>query len=134
VIGSASPSNHEYLRGLGVEPVPYGRRLVDDVLALAPGGVDAVIDLVGGAALDAVPALLKEGGQLVGVTDALRLKELGGRYLFVHPDAAQLTDLGLLAARVTSQSTSRRSSPSTTLWPHSTRSSPATPAGRWSSK
>jgi NADPH:quinone reductase-like Zn-dependent oxidoreductase len=99
VIGSASSGNHDYLRGLGVEPVSYGRRLVEEVLALAPGGVDAVVDLVGGAALDAVPALLKEGGQLVGVTDALRLKELGGRYLFAHPDAAQLTDLGLLAAK-----------------------------------
>jgi NADPH:quinone reductase-like Zn-dependent oxidoreductase len=99
VIGSASPGNHDYLRGLGVEPVQYGRRLVEEVLALAPDGVDAVIDLVGGAALDAVPALLKTGGQLVGVTDARRLKELGGRYLFVHPDAAQLSELALLAGK-----------------------------------
>jgi NADPH:quinone reductase-like Zn-dependent oxidoreductase len=99
VIGAASPGNHAYLRGLGVEPVSYGRRLVEEVLALAPEGVDAVIDLVGGAALDAVPALLKTGGQLVGVTDARRLKELGGRYLFVHPDASQLTELGLLAGK-----------------------------------
>jgi NADPH:quinone reductase-like Zn-dependent oxidoreductase len=99
VIGAASPANHDYLRGLGAEPVAYGRRLVDEVLALAPEGVDAVIDLFGGAGLDAVPALLKAGGHLVGTADALRLKELGGRYLFVHPDAAQLTDLALLAAK-----------------------------------
>src|SRR2546423_1505430 len=99
VIGAASPANHDYLRGLGAEPVAYGRRLVDEVLALAPEGVDAVIDLFGGAGLDAVPALLKPGGQLVGTADALPLKELGGRYVFVQPDAAQLTDLGQLAAK-----------------------------------
>src|SRR5260370_25699970 len=47
VIGAASPPNHDYLPGLGPEPVSYGRRLSHAVLALAPGGGHAVINLFG---------------------------------------------------------------------------------------
>ena len=37
VIGTASESNHDYLRSLGVQPVAYGDGLADRVRALAPG-------------------------------------------------------------------------------------------------
>lgn len=47
VIGTASEANHEFLRQLGVVPTAYGAGLVDRVRALAPGGVDAAIDLQG---------------------------------------------------------------------------------------
>jgi NADPH:quinone reductase-like Zn-dependent oxidoreductase len=47
VIGTASESNHAYLRSLGVQPVAYGDGLADRVRALAPGGVDAVLDTAG---------------------------------------------------------------------------------------
>jgi NADPH:quinone reductase-like Zn-dependent oxidoreductase len=99
VIGTASPGNHDYLRSLGAEPVEYGQRMPALVGALAPDGVDAVVDLVGGAALDASPRLLRSGGRLVGVTDARRVRELGGRYVFVRPDRAQLNELGELAVQ-----------------------------------
>jgi NADPH:quinone reductase-like Zn-dependent oxidoreductase len=62
VVGTASPRNHDYLRSLGGEPVVYGHRMVESVRALAPDGIDAVVDLVGGAALDATPELLKVDG------------------------------------------------------------------------
>jgi NADPH:quinone reductase-like Zn-dependent oxidoreductase len=51
VIGTASDSNHDYLRSLGVQPVPYGDGLADRVRALAPQGVDAVLDTAGRGAL-----------------------------------------------------------------------------------
>jgi len=51
VIGTASESNHDYLRSLGVAPVAYGDGLADRVRALAPGGVDAVLDTAGRGAL-----------------------------------------------------------------------------------
>jgi len=51
VIGTASGSNHDYLRSLGVAPVAYGDGLADRVRALAPGGVDAVLDTAGRGAL-----------------------------------------------------------------------------------
>lgn len=44
VIGTASEDNHDYLRSIGVEPVVYGSGLVDRVRAIAPRGVDAVLD------------------------------------------------------------------------------------------
>ncbi|GAB7184604.1 NADP-dependent oxidoreductase [Kitasatospora sp. Ki12] len=96
VIGTASDRNHDYLRGLGAEPVAYGEGLADRVRALAPEGVDAVLDLVGGEALQISPALLAEGGRLASVADGAVLA-LGGRYVFVRPDAADLAALTDLA-------------------------------------
>lgn len=48
VIGTASEKNHDYLRELGAEPVAYGDGLAERVRELAPGGVSAVADFVGG--------------------------------------------------------------------------------------
>lgn len=47
VIGIASESNHDWLRSVGVTPVAYGEGLADRIRAVAPGGVDAFIDLFG---------------------------------------------------------------------------------------
>jgi len=47
VIGTASERNFEYLRSLGAEPVSYGDGLLERVRAVAPHGVDAVLDASG---------------------------------------------------------------------------------------
>jgi len=47
VIGTAGESNHEYLRSLGATPVTYGDGLAERVRAVAPDGVDAVLDASG---------------------------------------------------------------------------------------
>ncbi|WP_166354576.1 NADP-dependent oxidoreductase [Phytoactinopolyspora limicola] len=60
VIGTARPENHDYLRELGAEPVDYRSGLVDQVRALAPGGVDVVLDGAGREALDATVELAKD--------------------------------------------------------------------------
>lgn len=52
VIGTASERNHEFLRSLGAEPVTYGDGLADRVRALAPEGVDAAVDFVGGGVVE----------------------------------------------------------------------------------
>ncbi|WP_329319781.1 NADP-dependent oxidoreductase [Streptomyces sp. NBC_01262] len=98
VIGTASERNHGYLRSLGAEPVTYGEGLADRVRALAPDGVDAVLDLVGGDALTVSPDLLATGGRLVSIADGAVLG-LGGRYFWVRPDAADLAALSELAER-----------------------------------
>ncbi|MBT2529025.1 NADP-dependent oxidoreductase [Streptomyces sp. ISL-99] len=98
VIGTASERNHAYLRSLGATPVAYGEGLADRVKALAPEGVDAVLDLVGGEALQLSPALLAPGGRLASIADGSVLG-LGGSYLFVRPDAADLAALTELAER-----------------------------------
>jgi NADPH:quinone reductase len=47
VIGIASESNEDWLRSHGVTPVLYGDGLKERILALAPNGPDAFIDLFG---------------------------------------------------------------------------------------
>lgn len=44
VIGTAGERNHGLLRELGVEPVTYGAGLADRLRALAPEGIDIVLD------------------------------------------------------------------------------------------
>lgn len=47
VLGIASEADAEWLRSLGVTPVPRGPGVADRVRALAPGGVDALVDAYG---------------------------------------------------------------------------------------
>lgn len=47
VIGTASEVNHDMLRSLGAVPVTYGAGLAERVRAIAPDGVDAVLDASG---------------------------------------------------------------------------------------
>jgi NADPH:quinone reductase-like Zn-dependent oxidoreductase len=98
VIGTAGPANHEHLRSLGAEPVAHGDGLVERVRDLVPEGVGVIIDLVGGDALEATLDLGNHEARLVSVTNPDRVKELGGRYLFVRPNAEQLAELGRFAA------------------------------------
>lgn len=93
VIGTASERNHDFLRSLGAEPVTYGDGLADRVRALAPDGVDVVLDYVGGDALDSVPQVLRDGGTVASITDARARDELGGHYVWVRPDTADLAEL-----------------------------------------
>ncbi len=93
VVGTASEANHGYLRGLGAEPVAYGEGLVERVRSVAPEGVTAVVDLIGGDALDVSPQLLAEDGRLASVLDPARVQELGGTYWFVRPDPGELATL-----------------------------------------
>lgn len=93
VVGTASPQNHDYLRELGAEPLAYGDGLVEAARALVPEGFDAIIDLVGGDALDTVSELLREGGTVVSITDARARDDFSGQYVWVRPDAADLAEL-----------------------------------------
>ncbi|KQR75081.1 oxidoreductase [Arthrobacter sp. Leaf337] len=86
VIGTASEPNHEYLRGLGAEPVTYGEGLVDRVRSL--GGVTAVMDTVGGQETTAAIVELLGGhgtavttvpGKASNAAGIARLRLLDGR-------------------------------------------------------
>ncbi|MDQ4006726.1 MAG: NADP-dependent oxidoreductase [Actinomycetota bacterium] len=98
VIGTASSGKHDFVRSLDAEPVEYGEGLADRVRDLAPDGVDVALDLVGGEALDATREVLSPGGRVASVIDPGAVAELGGRYVFVRPDAQMLARLvGYLA-------------------------------------
>ncbi|MGN6611015.1 MAG: NADP-dependent oxidoreductase [Angustibacter sp.] len=96
VIGTASAGNHEYLRSLGAEPVEYGDKLVAAVQELAPDGVDAVVDYVGGDALAASPELAKSNDRIVSIVDAATVLGFGGRYAFVRPEPDDLAEVARL--------------------------------------
>ncbi len=57
VIGTASERNFDYLRSIGAEPVAYGDGLLEHVRAVAPRGVDAVLDASGRGEIPASIAL-----------------------------------------------------------------------------
>ena len=96
VIGTASEHNHDFVRGLGGEPVEYGDGLMERVRGLAPEGVNAAFDTVGGDALKASANLLAPEGRLVSIADP-DVVDYGGRYYFVRPDAGDLLRLSELA-------------------------------------
>lgn len=75
VIGTASPRNHGTLRDLGAEPIDYrDPALVDRVRQLAPDGVDAVFDNIGGPSFSRSFRQLAPGGTLVGYGIASQLE------------------------------------------------------------
>ncbi|MET7292787.1 NADP-dependent oxidoreductase [Streptomyces griseoloalbus] len=96
VIGTAGAHNHDFVRGLGGEPVSHGEGLAERVRGLAPEGVDAVFDLVGGDALKVSANLLAPEGRLASITDP-EVVGYGGRYWFVRPDPQDLRRLSELA-------------------------------------
>jgi synaptic vesicle membrane protein VAT-1 len=80
VIGTASPRHHEALREQGVVPVDYrARDLAARIRELAPRGVHAVFDHVGGRGLVDSWRLLAPGGTLVSYGSATTLDAEGSK-------------------------------------------------------
>ncbi|WP_175410140.1 NADP-dependent oxidoreductase [Streptomyces sp. TRM64462] len=96
VIGAVREAGTDRVRALGAEPVVYGDRLAARVRALAPGGVDAAFDTVGGQILKDSAHVLAPDGRLASIADG-EVIGMGGQYVFVRPDAADLTALAELA-------------------------------------
>ena len=94
VIGTASGSNHAFLRELGAEPVTYGDGLTERIRALAPGGVDAAIDAVGSdEAIDSSVALVADRSRVVTIAGFQRAGELGLKALGAGPGADAGTEI-----------------------------------------
>ncbi|MGY1640086.1 NADP-dependent oxidoreductase [Geodermatophilus sp. SYSU D00703] len=94
VVGTASPRNHGFLRDAGVaEVLDYS---AGPISAHLSEPVDAVLDLVGGDALADAPKQVRDRARVASVVDPA-VKAMGGRYLFVRPDAHDLEELGRMA-------------------------------------
>jgi NADPH:quinone reductase len=99
VVGTASPSNFDFVRGFGGTPVEYGPGLLDRVRAAAPGGIAAALDTVGSdEAGDVSLALVADRNRVVTIAAAPRAKADG--YVFV---GASNPASGPFRARVRSQ-------------------------------
>ncbi|WP_033294684.1 NADP-dependent oxidoreductase [Amycolatopsis jejuensis] len=93
VLGTASPAKHEIVRRYGGIPVAYGDGVLDRLRALAPDGVDAVFDLVGGDALRTVAELVADKSRLRSVADKPLVGELGGQDVTRDRSTRVLTEL-----------------------------------------
>ena len=93
VIGTASEGNHEYLRSLGATPVTYGQGLVERVRSIAPDGVDAALDAVGGVANDVSIAVVKDKARAGTIVDYAAAHRLGVRMLGGERSAEILAEL-----------------------------------------
>lgn len=94
VVGTASPSNHETLRELGASEVVDYR--LGPVSTQLKEPVDAVLDLVGGDALQDAPQQVKDTSRVASVIEADTVLGLGGRYVFVRPERDHLDALAAL--------------------------------------
>ena len=82
VVGTASPSNFDFVRRFGGIPVEYGPGLLDRVRAAAPEGVAAALDTAGShEAGDVSLALVADRKRVVTIAAALRANVDG--YVFV---------------------------------------------------
>jgi NADPH2:quinone reductase len=97
VIGTASERHHAALRELGVIPVDYrDPQMYQRIREIAPDGVDAVFDHVGGPAITESWRLLRRGGTLVSYGTAATKNEEGNSRLPVLKLFARLVMWHLL--------------------------------------
>ena len=101
VIGVASAGKHQILHDLGAVPVAYGDGVAERLQLAAPGGVDAIFDVVGGSALRSVASGVSRWGALISIGgDKQVALELGGAPLIRNRSSAVLTELaGAVAAQ-----------------------------------
>ncbi|MFI9596711.1 NADP-dependent oxidoreductase [Nonomuraea sp. NPDC052265] len=84
VIGTASETNHTYLRSLGAIPVRYGTDLGERIAAMAPGGVDAALDTAGHGSLPELISLTGDPDRVVTLAD-FSAGQLGARFIAEEP-------------------------------------------------
>jgi NADPH:quinone reductase-like Zn-dependent oxidoreductase len=65
VVGTASPAKKAFVESLGVTHVPYGDGVADRLRAAAPNGIDALYDMVGGQAAQAVAGFVPDPAKRV---------------------------------------------------------------------
>ncbi|WP_157254754.1 NADP-dependent oxidoreductase [Nonomuraea typhae] len=69
VIGTAGVRNHAFIEGLGATPTTYGPGLGERVGALAPDGVDVVLDCAGSGSLPDLVKLTADPARVVSIAD-----------------------------------------------------------------
>jgi NADPH:quinone reductase-like Zn-dependent oxidoreductase len=94
VIGTASPRNAGFLRDAGAAEVLD--HSAGPISAQLSEPVDAVLDLVGGPALEDAPRQVRDRARIASVVDPA-VNGMGGRYVFVRPEPHDLEELARMA-------------------------------------
>lgn len=98
VLVTARSQNHPYLQQLGAtELIDYAQTDVTQAIhARHPGGIDAVLDCVGGETAASSLAVVRDGGRLVTIVDLEQVKptrHIDTQILYFRPDGRQLGEL-----------------------------------------
>ena len=94
VVATASPRRQDFLRELGATPVSYGEGLADRVRAVAPGVINAALDLAGtDEALDVSLALVGNRSRIATIANFRRGPEAGIKVLGNGPGADPGTEI-----------------------------------------
>lgn len=107
VFGTGSEAKRPLVESLGAVLVGRGPGVAEQVRALLPDGVDAVLDMVGGDALRAVADLVADRSRLLSIADKPLVAELGGgpverrRTTAVYAEVAAIVAAGELDPHVT---------------------------------
>lgn len=98
VIGIASEAKRSFVESHGATAVAYGDGVAERVRAVAPQGVDAILDVVGGDPLRAVAGLLPDGARLVTTADPVTAAQFGGAAVQRDQSGAALAEVAGLVA------------------------------------
>jgi enoyl reductase len=93
VIGTAGERNHDHLRALGAVPVAYGPGLAERVRDLAPEGVDAALDCVGGEAVQVSLDLVADRTRIGTTADETAAGRYGVQRIRYERSARTLAEL-----------------------------------------
>ena len=81
VFGTGSGGKRALAESLGVTFVAYQESVVQQMRDIMPGGVDAVLDCVGGESLREVAILVTDPARIISIADP-QVEHLGGHFLF----------------------------------------------------
>lgn len=98
VIGTGSEAKRELAESLGATLVTYGDGAADRIRSILPGGVDAILDLIGGEALRDVAPLVRDRSRLVTTTDPQTAAEFGGTLVERDRSGRALQEVAQLVA------------------------------------
>jgi NADPH:quinone reductase-like Zn-dependent oxidoreductase len=103
VIAIGSADAESFVRELGADEFVDYRAgdVAGSLRRLAPDGVDAFVDMAGGDLAGFVPAM-RDGGRMASILvtqapEEATARDIAFRYVFVRPDAHQLTEMVALA-------------------------------------
>ena len=100
VIGTASPRNQDYLRGLGATATTYGDGLVERVRGLALRGIDAALDIAGSGVIPELIELTGNPTSVLSIADfsagdwGAQVSSDGVGHAAAFAEVARLAELG----------------------------------------
>ncbi|GAA2609907.1 NADP-dependent oxidoreductase [Streptomyces axinellae] len=92
VIGTASERNHAFLTSLGAVPTTYGTGLAERLRAIAPEGIDVVLDTAASGSLADLVAIVGDAARVATVADHANAPRLGVRVVNAENNPAFLTE------------------------------------------